>query len=111
MNSRAKFSSSSSVMFSSRVSSMLWAELDILGELFPKVLEKAELCEVCGMEIERGGEMVEVAGVSGEKALDIEAMGELAISGETRDLGGEMWESEGGISSNLSSLGREGLGI
>ena len=83
----------------------------LLGELFSVVLEKAEPWELCGMEIERGGEVVEVAGVSGEKALDMEAMGELAIRGETRDLGGEMWEREGGISSNLSSLGREGLGI
>ena len=63
------------------------------------------------MEIERGGEVVEVAGVRGEKALVMEAMGGLAISGETLDLGGEMWEREVGISSNLSSLGREGLGI
>lgn len=66
------------------------------------------------MEMERGGEVVEGAGAGGEKALDKEAMGELAMSGETRDLGGEMcdmWGTEAGISSKLSSLGREGLGI
>ena len=66
------------------------------------------------MEMERGGEVVEGAGAGGEKALDKEAMGELAMRGETRDLGGEMcdmWDSEGGISSKLSSLGSEGLGI
>ena len=39
LNSRAKFSSSSSVMFSSRASSMHGAELELRGELL-SVLEK-----------------------------------------------------------------------
>ena len=93
---------------------MHWAELALLGELLSVVLEKAELWELCGMEMERGGEVVEGAGASGEKALDMEAMGELAMSGDTRDLGGEMCDScdrEAGISSKLSSLGSGGLGI
>ena len=86
-----------------------------MGELLSVVLEKAEPWELCGMEMERGGELVEGAGASGEKALDMEAMGELAMSGDTRDLGGEMCDScdreTGGISSKLSSLGSGGLGI